>query len=77
MNPHRWSTEYEHPGNDFTMSEFLNEHLGEDNVIIMIDGSYAEIETPNGKIYEVHASGDGDFKNHRIDFIKKPQVQEG
>ncbi len=40
--------------------------------ILEHDGSYARIKNKvNGLEYSCHASGDGDFCNHKIEFIKE------
>ena len=36
--------------------------------ITMVDGSYAEGVNAQGQRFEIHASGDGDFNNHKIEF---------
>jgi len=57
-----------------TMAEFLNtdEHFyarfDKGAEVVFEDGSYAEVENADGKTFEVHAAGDGDFTNHRITF---------
>jgi len=50
------------------MSEFLNYHLPEECDILYVDGTYAEILTEDGVVYGVHASGNGDSYNHKIEF---------
>jgi hypothetical protein len=61
-----WSTEESHPNNQTTMSDYL------DNInmldIHMVDGTYAEGSNCKGERYEIHASGDGDFNHHKIEF---------
>jgi hypothetical protein len=34
----------------------------------MNDGSYAEDEDEHGVVWEIHASGDGDFTHHKVEF---------
>jgi len=64
---YRWVTEDSHSDNIVTMGEFLNDHLPECVEVCMQDGTYAEIRL-DGAIYGVHASGDGDPWNHKIEF---------
>ncbi len=63
-----WSTNHDHFNNETTMSEFLDDHLSETCDIIYVDGTYAEILTEDGIVYGVHASGNGDSYNHKIEF---------
>ncbi len=68
MKTFRWSTEYEHANNDITMSDYIENHLPDSFEVILSDGSYAEIRNSKGKVFGVQASGDGDFKNHKVEF---------
>jgi len=61
-----WTTEEYHPDNNFTMNDFL-EMLSEEIDVYLIDGTYAELRI-DGRNYEVHASGNGDSFNHKIEF---------
>ena len=70
MKDYYWNTEEPHSNNTVTMGDFLENELDEGVKVIIQDGSYAEIET-GGKLYEVHASGDGDF------ISIKGKMQEG
>lgn len=63
-----WKTDYEHINNIETMSEFLNYILPDDYEVYFVDGTYAEIISSENKMYAVHASGNGDFNNHKVDF---------
>ena len=64
-----WTTSYYHPNNTFTMNEYLDEHLPDEYECFFQDDSYAEIHHKvSGKIYGLHASGNGDSFNHRIRF---------
>lgn len=64
-----WNTPHTHSDNTVTMNEYLEEHLPEEFECFFQDGSYAEIQRKeNGKIYGLHAGGDGDCFNHRIRF---------
>lgn len=51
------------------MNEYLEEHLPDEYECFFQDDSYAEIQHKvSGKIYGLHASGNGDSFNHRIRF---------
>ena len=64
-----WKTEKPHSTNSETMADYLeNENMLD---ILMVDGSYAEGKNCKGEIYEIHASGDGDFCNHKVEFKLK------
>lgn len=63
-----WSTYYDHINNETTMHEFINYYLPEECAVTFVDGTYAEIISPDGIEYGVHASGNGDFYNHKIEF---------
>lgn len=65
---YRWHTEECHPDNIYTMLIFLDYHLPDDFEVVLFDGTYAEIKR-NGFMYEVHASGDGDSFNHKVEFV--------
>lgn len=64
-----YSTDFEHETNEYTMHDFLENELPYKWDVLVQDGTYAEIEF-EGKRYGVHASGNGDFKNHKIEFEK-------
>ena len=69
MDTYRWTTEYEHCNNEETMSDYLNNHMSDDFKVIFIDGTYAEImNNKNCTIWGVNASGDGDFRHHKVEF---------
>ena len=64
---YRYSTEEYHPNNMFTMTDYLENHLGEEFSVIFQDESYAELrcnQTLN--VWRVTAQGDGDSFNHLI-----------
>lgn len=64
-----WSTTYDHPNNQTTMTEFLEYYLPEEYTVTYVDGTYAEItKEGTAETYGVHASGNGDFYNHKIEF---------
>ena len=64
-----WSTYHVHHNNEQTLGEFLYTILPEEYTVTFVDGTYAEI-TKEGTVetYGVHASGNGDFYNHKIEF---------
>lgn len=70
MNPYCWSTEEEHANNMETMHEYLEDHLDHENFeILEHDGTYAEIKNKKtSRKWGVHARGDGDFRNHVVEF---------
>ena len=65
-----WQTEEPLSTNEYTMHDFIDNHLDFDNFdLTNHDGTYAEIKNrKTGKEYEVHASGNGDFCNHKVEF---------
>jgi hypothetical protein len=65
-----WETEEDLATNELTMHDYIDNHMPHDWVVLDHDGTYAEIITPELNKYELHASGNGDFKNHKIEFIK-------
>ena len=65
---YQWSTEEEHATNEITMGDFLDNELTDDYEVYFIDGTYAEIKERGGFRWAVHASGDGDFRNHNVRF---------
>ena len=72
METYYWTTEEYHTDNNVTMSEYLEmqedftyeQHLTIDHV----DGTYAEGIDCKGNRWAIHASGDGDSFNHKIEF---------
>jgi hypothetical protein len=71
MEDFRWQTKMPHSDNTQTMCDFLENHLHENFLVVLQDGSYAEITNKfTGIKYAVHAGGDGDFVSHRVTFIK-------
>ena len=51
------------------MEEYLNEYLPTEFDIIIHDGTYAEVQSKNTDcIYALHASGNGDFRSHKVVF---------
>jgi len=70
MTDFYWETENPLSTNIDTMNDYLNNHLPKEYKILYIDGSYAEIKDLNGNKFAIHASGDGDFCHHKIEFEK-------
>lgn len=72
MEDFRFTTTNPHSTNEETMQEFLYEHFYErfciESLILVNDGSYAEVQDRKDRLWAVHASGDGDFTSHRIRF---------
>lgn len=69
MKDYTWSTENAHANNTETMSDYLQNHLPEHLTILFQDGSYTEvIDNATLQVFGVHASGNGDFNNHRVRF---------
>jgi len=52
------------------MDDYLDNHMPDVFEVIVNDGSYAEIRDPHGNVFSVSASGNGDFKNHKVEFEK-------
>ena len=67
METYYWKTLDYHHDNSFTMDDYLRFHLPGNTEVIMIDGSYAEIKYMDKK-YALHASGNGDSYNHKVEF---------
>ena len=66
-----YATEEPHHDNSATMDDFLEHELPDGFNVIIVDGSYANIQhSETGFVYEAHAGGDGDFIHHRIDFVQ-------
>jgi|TARA_Y100000310_G_scaffold294507_1_gene325023 hypothetical protein len=63
-----WETEEELNENSFVMADYLENINMLD--IVFLDGTYAEGVNCNGEKFEIHASGNGDFFNHKIEFVK-------
>lgn len=60
-----WTTQDYHHDNNFTMNDFLSNHLPKEATIHHIEGTYAEVEY-DGRYYGLHAGGNGDSFNHVI-----------
>ena len=71
-----WTTELPLATNEETMNDFLEtylkDHCGEDYEPVHTDGTYCEIQNDKGELYGLHASGNGDFCNHRVKFVRLP-----
>lgn len=72
METYYWKTTECLGTNTDNMNDFLDNHLlehcGETYMITHEDGTYAEIQNDNGVLYGLHASGNGDSFNHKIEF---------
>ena len=62
-----WRTEEPLNENSFVMSYFID-NINTELDIYLVDGTYAEGVDTEGNEYAIHASGDGDFNNHKIEF---------
>lgn len=73
MEHYIWSTENPHSSNEQTMNDFIENHIESiftSKFEVFVDGSYAEVDIINGNRFALHASGNGDFLNHKIRFEK-------
>ena len=61
-----WTTDEPLNDNSFVMTDYL-ENINMLN-ITLVDGTYAEGVNAQGQKFEIHASGNGDFNNHKIEF---------
>lgn len=68
MKDYTWTTIDPHANNTETMVDYLNNHLPNGFNVICEDESYAEIMDEKNQRWAVHASGNGDFYNHRVRF---------
>lgn len=68
METYYWTTTEYHPDNIFTMEDYLNNHLPPGFTVTHNEGTYAEIQNLSGERYGVHASGNGDSFNHKVEF---------
>lgn len=66
METYYFTTLEAHVNNEETMNVYLENHCMLD--IIFVDGTYAEGINSKGEKYGIHASGNGDSFNHKIDF---------
>lgn len=66
MKAVKWETDDPHADNTETMCDYIENHNMLD--ITMVDGAYAEEVNSQGQKYAIHASGDGDFCNHKVEF---------
>lgn len=63
-----FETDFETSNNSETMNVFLDLFYIDEDKILCLDGTYAEIYF-NDLLYSVHASGNGTFSNHKIEFV--------
>ena len=61
-----WSTEEQLSENSLVMNDYLESINMLD--ITVVDGTYAEGVNCKGEKFGIHASGNGDFFNHKIEF---------
>lgn len=73
METFYWSTEYEHANNSQTMSEYIELYLPGEWDVEFIDDAFAIISNRK-TILEVHASGNGDSFNHKVEFKEREEV---
>ena len=74
METYYWTTDEPHFNNEETMSDYLETVNMLD--IVFIDGTYAEGKNAKGEKFALHASGNGDSFNHKIEFERLLQVKE-
>jgi len=67
METYYWSTDIDLNNNNDVMNYFID-HENTELEIYLEDGTYAEGEDSEGNCWEIHASGNGDFYNHKIEF---------
>ena len=69
MKDYTWETEEELANNTLTMNDYLDNHLPKCFKIMYQEDTYAEIKNINShQRFEVHASGNGDFRSHIVRF---------
>ena len=72
METYYWQTEQYHTDNNETMSEYLEMQEGftyqQHLIVDHIEGTYAEGIDCKGNRWAIHASGNGDSFNHKIEF---------
>ena len=66
MEAIHWQTEEPHADNSDTMCDYIDSINTLD--ITFVDGTYAEGVNDMGDKYAIHASGDGDSFNHKVEF---------
>lgn len=64
-----FETEEELATNEITMNEFLDLYDIPEEDIHLHDGTYVELNI-EGVLYRVDASGNGDFRSHKIEIEK-------
>jgi hypothetical protein len=67
-----WTTEEPHATNTETMGNYLTTINMLD--IVLVDGTYAEGINGKNEKYEIHASGNGDFCHHKVEFKLIPNT---
>jgi len=67
MEPVYWETDEPHANNTETMCDYL-EYINMLD-IHLVDGTYAEGSNAQGQRFGIHASGNGDFTHHKIEYV--------
>ena len=70
METYYWSTKEEHFDNSETMDDYLSGHLPDGFEVLVNEGTYAEIRDKKGIVWGLSALGNGDFRNHKVEFEK-------
>tara|TARA_R110000851_G_C12825344_1_gene540059 strand:+ start:54 stop:284 length:231 start_codon:yes stop_codon:yes gene_type:complete len=72
MENYLFTTENPIGTNEETMTKFLDDHFynvfDEKAQVLEDEGTCIEVQNGDGKLWRVHAGGDGDFRNHKIRF---------
>ena len=70
MEHYLWETDEPLSTNEDTMTDFIDNHMqgyfGKILKVVYDDGTYIEVRNDDGIIYGIHASGNGDFFNHKV-----------
>ena len=66
LEPTYWRTEEPHADNNETMGDYLENHNMLD--VDIVDGTYAEGVNCYGERFAIHASGNGDAFNHKVEY---------
>ena len=70
LQTYYWTTDQPHSTNQVTLEDYLHHHLDNEWVVVWFCGTSAEIVNGCGARLEVHASGNGDFFNHKVSFVE-------
>lgn len=64
-----WTTEEYHHDNTVTLTDYIENHMGDEFVLLCQDGNYAEVRCNDTlSVYGVTAYGRGDSFNHEVKF---------